>query len=152
MYGPVYMKQILGFNIQKNGVLSGLPFLCSYVSSVLFCYIADLLQKHNLLTLTNIRKLFTSISQIIPGLLIFLIGYLSSSSNIVLVLIIWFIAVTLITASYAGAMANIVDLAPNLAGPVLAFAQTIHMTASFVSPLISGIILKDQVNTFIKLT
>lgn len=28
----------------------------------------------------------------------------------------WFIAVTLITASYAGAMANIVDIGPNFAG------------------------------------
>lgn len=41
-------------------------------------------------------------------------------------------------------MANIVDLAPNLAGPVLAFAQTIHMSASFLSPMINGIILTDQ--------
>lgn len=43
-------------------------------------------------------------------------------------------------------MANIVDLAPNLAGPVLAFAQTIHMSASFLSPMINGIILTDQKN------
>lgn len=28
----------------------------------------------------------------------------------------WFIAVTLITAAYAGAMANVVDIAPNFAG------------------------------------
>lgn len=43
-------------------------------------------------------------------------------------------------------MANIVDLAPNFAGPVLAFAQSIHMTASFLSPLFNGIILTDQKN------
>lgn len=43
-----------------------------------------------------------------------LIGYLGC--NIVLVLVVWFIAVTLITAAYAGAMANIVDIAPNFAG------------------------------------
>lgn len=58
--------------------------------------------------------------------------------NIILALVVWFIAVTLITASYAGAMANIVDIAPNLAGPTLAFAQTIHMTASFLSPIAEG--------------
>lgn len=43
-------------------------------------------------------------------------------------------------------MANIVDLAPNFAGPVLAFAQSIHMTASFLSPLFNGFILTDQQN------
>lgn len=40
-------------------------------------------------------------------------------------------------------MASIVDIAPNLAGPVLAFAQTIHMTASFLSPVVSGIIVTN---------
>lgn len=144
MNGPLYMKNILNFDIQKNGVLSGLPFLCSYLSSVVFCYIADWLVKHRILTLTNVRKLMTASSQIIPGLLVVAVGYLGR--EIYSVLVLWFIAVTMITASYAGAMANIVDLAPNLAGPVLAFAQTIHMTASFLSPLVSGFILTDNVS------
>ena len=46
--------------------------------------------------------------------MLMLIGYLGC--DIVLVLIVWFIAVTLITAAYAGAMASIVDIAPNFAG------------------------------------
>lgn len=141
MSGPMYMKNMLGFSIQANGVLSGTPFLCSYLSSVVFCYIADYLVKRDRMTLTNVRKVFTAISQIIPGLLALYIGY---STNITIILCIWFTAVTLITASYAGAMANIVDIAPNLAGPVLAFAQTIHMSASFINPVINGMIITDM--------
>ncbi len=38
------------------------------------------------------------------------------------------------------------DIAPNFAGPVLAFAQTIHMSASFLSPVVNGAILEDQKN------
>jgi hypothetical protein len=53
-------------------------------------------------------------AQIVPGLLVLAIAYLGC--NITLVLIAWFLAVTLITASYAGAMASVVDIAPNLAG------------------------------------
>lgn len=140
--GPMYMKTVLGFSIQKNGVLSGAPFLCSYVSSVFFCYIADVLVTKKCLTLTNVRKIFTALSQVVPGLLVLLIGYLGC--DIVLVVVTWFIAVTLITASYAGAMASIVDIAPNLAGPILAFAQTIHMTASFLSPLVAGLITQEN--------
>lgn len=71
-----------------------------------------------------------------------LVSYLGC--DIELVLVVWFIAVTLITASYAGAMANIVDIAPNFAGPVLAFAQTIHMTASFLSPLANFHMLDEK--------
>lgn len=76
--------------------------------------------------------------------MVLFIGYLGC--NLVAALTLWFIAVTLITAAYAGAMASIVDIAPNLAGPVLAFAQTIHMSASFISPLVAGFILSDGVS------
>uniref|UniRef100_A0A1A9ZSQ1 Major facilitator superfamily (MFS) profile domain-containing protein n=1 Tax=Glossina pallidipes TaxID=7398 RepID=A0A1A9ZSQ1_GLOPL len=141
VYGPSFMTNILKFPLQTNGFLSGMPFICSYLSSVVFCCIADKMVLKEVMSLTNIRKLFTAFSQIIPGILIFSIGYIN---NIVVLLIIWFIAVTYITASYAGAMANIVDIAPNLAGQVLAFCQTIHMPASFLSPLAGGFIVTSE--------
>lgn len=140
MSGPSYMKSMLGVDIQTNGVLSGTPFLCSYLSSVVFCWWADLMVKHRTMSLTNIRKFFTVLSQIVPGVLAFVLGYCTDFNAI---LVIWFAAVTLITASYAGPMANIVDIAPNLAGPVLAFAQTIHMSASFLNPVVNGLIVSD---------
>ncbi|KAL7027872.1 hypothetical protein ACKWTF_005627 [Chironomus riparius] len=142
MNGPSFMKNILNFDIQANGIISGLPFIGSYFSSVLFCYIADVLVRNDVLSLTNIRKIMTAASQIIPGLLILLVGYMGK--EIVSVIIIWSIGIVLITAAYAGAMACIVDLSPNFAGPVLAFAQTIHMSASFLSPLVNGAILQNQ--------
>ncbi|XP_036342334.1 sialin-like [Rhagoletis pomonella] len=140
--GPNFMKNVLKFNYKANGFLSGMPFICSYISSVIFCYVADKLMLNDGMSLTNVRKIFTAMSQVVPGILIYWIGYIDT--NIVLLLVIWFVAVTFITASYAGAMANIVDIAPNLAGPVLAFCQTIHMSASFLSPLVSGIIVTNE--------
>lgn len=144
IYGPKFMQTILKFPYKENGFLSGMPLICSYIASVFFCSVADKMVLKNWMSLTNVRKLFTALSQIIPGLLIFAIGYIE---DIVALLVVWFIAVTFITASYAGAMASIVDIAPNLAGPVLAFCQTIHMSASFFSPLINGIILQDGVSS-----
>lgn len=143
LFGPKFMQNILKFEYKTNGFLSGMPFICSYIASVFFCSLADKMVLNNWMSLTNVRKLFTALSQIVPGLLIFGIGYIQ---NITGLLVLWFIAVTFVTASYAGAMANIVDIAPNLAGPVLAFCQTIHMSASFLSPLVSGIILQDGVS------
>ncbi|XP_017797234.1 PREDICTED: sialin-like [Habropoda laboriosa] len=140
--GPMYMKTVLGFSIQANGVLSGLPFICSYFSSVAFCYVADVLVTRQIMSLTNVRKVFTASSQVVPGIMLVLIGYLGC--DVVLVLVVWFIAVTLITAAYAGAMASIVDIAPNFAGPILAFAQTIHMSASFLSPVVAGLLTQES--------
>ncbi|CAB3365410.1 Hypothetical predicted protein [Cloeon dipterum] len=140
--GPLYMKTVLGFSIQTNGLLNGAPFLLSYVTSVIFCYLADVIVTKNVMSLKNVRKMNTAIAQVVPGLICVLIGYLGC--NIVPILVVWFIAVSCITAAYAGAMASIVDIAPNLAGPILAFAQTIHMSASFLSPIVAGFLLKEN--------
>ncbi|XP_017855056.1 vesicular glutamate transporter 1 isoform X2 [Drosophila busckii] len=141
--GPTFMSNILKFKFGTNGILSGMPFLCSYISSVLFCYIADKLLLSKVMHLTNVRKIFTALSQIVPGSLILCIGYID---NITVLLIIWFVAVTFITASYAGAMANIIDIAPNYghSGAVLAFCQTIHMSASFLSPMTAGFLVTQE--------
>lgn len=146
VFGPQYMKHMLKFDIKANGLLNGLPFLLSYLSSVLFCYIADKLVEGNVVSLTNVRKIFTASSQILPGIMVVCIGYLGM--EIVPVLVLWFAAVSLITSAYAGAMATIVDIAPNLAGPVLAFAQTIHMSASFLQPLVTEQIIQDKVSVW----
>ncbi|XP_070854814.1 sialin isoform X7 [Drosophila suzukii] len=142
--GPTFMGNVLKFNFETNGFISGMPFICSYISSVFFCYIADKLILHKILNLTNVRKLFTALSQIIPGILIYCIGYIDS---VHILLPVWFMAVIFITASYAGAMANIIDLAPNFghSAAVLAFCQTIHMSASFISPLTAGFIVTREI-------
>ncbi|KRG03889.1 vesicular glutamate transporter 1 [Drosophila mojavensis] len=141
--GPAFMNHILKFEFGANGILSGMPFLCSYISSVFFCYIADKLLLNNMMSLTKVRKLFTGLSQVIPGLLICCLGYID---NITFLLTIWFISVIFITASYAGAMANIIDISPNYghSGAVLAFCQTIHMSASFLSPLTVGFLVAQE--------
>ncbi len=60
------------------------------------------------------------LAQVVPGLLVLLIIYFDCDK--ILVLTTWFLAVTLITAAYAGAMANIVDVAPNFAGKTSEFS------------------------------
>lgn len=63
--GPRYMKTVLGLRIQDNGMLSGAPFICSYVSSVFFCWFADKLHAKGIMSLTNIRKLNTFLCNIL---------------------------------------------------------------------------------------
>lgn len=43
--------------------MNGAPFLCSYLSSVVFCYAADFIIARNLMSLTNVRKMFTAICE-----------------------------------------------------------------------------------------
>lgn len=47
----------------QNGILSGLPFICSYLASVVFCYVADLLVTRQIMSLVNVRKIFTAVGK-----------------------------------------------------------------------------------------
>lgn len=76
--------------------------------------------------------IFLFAAQVVPGILVVLIGYLGCS--IVASLIVWFVAVTLITAAYAGAMANIVDIAPNFAGNLLLYSLTFNTKVNHETP------------------
>lgn len=83
------------------------------------CWFFYLIRRNSVCEL-HVIIFFFLIAQVVPGILVVLIGYLGC--NIIIVLIVWFLAVTLITAGYAGAMANIVDIAPNFAGEYAQFS------------------------------
>lgn len=59
-YRPDFIKP-MRIDYLQNGLMNGMPFLCSYFASVMFCYVADQLIIHKILTLTNIRKIFTAL-------------------------------------------------------------------------------------------
>ncbi|KAK5638170.1 hypothetical protein RI129_012465 [Pyrocoelia pectoralis] len=141
IYGPQYMKHILGFSVEKNGLLSGAPFMLCYFSTVLFGYLADQIMNRKLLTKTTTRKLFTFIGQIGAGLLCILMAYIGC--NIVAILILYFLAINILSAPFSGAMASIVDVAPNFSGVVVGFCQTIYMIAGVFSPLVAGYITRN---------
>nr|XP_023014997.1 sialin [Leptinotarsa decemlineata] len=54
---PTYMKDVLHFNIKKNGLLSSLPYLGKYVMAIISSYFADLLRRSGKLP-KNIYYLF----------------------------------------------------------------------------------------------
>lgn len=141
IYGPQYMKHILGFSVEKNGLLSGAPFMACYISTVMFGYIADQIMNRGWLTKTTTRKLFTFFGQIVPSLLCILMGYIGC--NVVVILILYFLAINILSAPFAGAMASIVDIAPNFSGLVVGFCQTVYMIAGVFSPLVAGYITRD---------
>lgn len=89
-------------------------------------------------------KIVSFSAQVVPGILVVIMGYLGC--NVAVIVAVMYLAVMMIPAAFAGAMANPVDIAPNYAGQVLGIAQTIHMTASFLSPMAVGYFTRNGVN------
>ncbi|KAF5270549.1 hypothetical protein FQR65_LT05447 [Abscondita terminalis] len=142
VYGPLYLKTVIGLTVEMNGLLLGVSSLVAFLSALLFSFISDKIETHKLISLVNNRKLFSGIGQVIPGVLAVAICY--GNCNIPLIIATWFLIQLLITAGFSGNMANIVDIAPNYAGPVTSFIQIILLSGSVLSPLMAKILLKNE--------
>lgn len=55
---PMFMSQVLKFDLKDVGMLSSLPYIIRMISAILFGGIGDLLWSKKLISTTGIRKVF----------------------------------------------------------------------------------------------
>lgn len=58
---PKYMKDVMKFEVKKNGLYTAIPFLVMWVVSVSTGFLSDFLITRNYCTITGARKWFTGI-------------------------------------------------------------------------------------------
>ncbi|KAF5284895.1 hypothetical protein FQR65_LT13371, partial [Abscondita terminalis] len=142
MYGPFYLKTIIGLDIESNGLWSGLPSTACLFSSFFFSYISDKLSSRNYMSLINNRKLFCGISQVLPGILAICFGYLNC--NISTILSIWCLIHIIPTASFASSMVNVLDITPNFTGPAMGFIQILLMLPTILASMVAKSIIEQE--------
>ncbi|XP_018325096.1 putative inorganic phosphate cotransporter isoform X2 [Agrilus planipennis] len=138
---PTYMKQILHFNIQANGVLSALPYLAMWFLSVGMSYIADGLLRRGC-SLTIVRKSFNTIGLFGPAIALFAAGYTGCYRWLTVSLLT--IAMGLNGGIYSGFKVNHLDISPRFAGILMAFTNCAANVAGLLGPMITGYIIKGE--------
>lgn len=150
--GPTYMKNVQGVNIKKNGLLSGLPFLSRYFGGIIICRVADFIVSKNLMTTTNIRRVFNSIALVPPSIALIMIAYASAGleCNVDYVIAVLCIGMFCNGAFSAGNFSSHLDLAPNFAGTLMGISNTFAGgVTGFVVPTVIGAIREmDDVEIF----
>ena len=61
---PKYMNDVLKFSILKNGIFSALPHIACWSFALCSAFAADSLINNSIMTITNVRKIFGSLSKI----------------------------------------------------------------------------------------
>ncbi|XP_031844097.1 putative inorganic phosphate cotransporter [Nomia melanderi] len=135
---PTYMKYILNFNIKQNGLLSSLPYLGKYIFAVTTSTVADYLLARRKLSVTAIRKLFTSFALLSPSLLMIVLAY--RGCDRVASVTIFTMALTINGAVTAGYLGNGLDIAPNFSGTIFGIANTLSSLGGFLSSYMVGTI------------
>ncbi|KAK3607611.1 hypothetical protein CHS0354_034661 [Potamilus streckersoni] len=140
---PTYMKEVLKFDIQSNGVFSMIPYLVFWVMVIVAGQFADLLISREILSIVWTRKLCACIGTIIPGIFLVITGYMDCNHQIA--------AIVLLTLSmgfcgfqFASFFINHGDIAPKYAGTVFGFT---NMGASFpgiIAPYVVGAITPNK--------
>ncbi|XP_050423926.1 putative inorganic phosphate cotransporter [Adelges cooleyi] len=139
---PTYFNFVLGLNIKKTGLWSGMPYIARWLFAFGFGMFSDFLIKSKKLTITNVRKLATILCNICQGLFILGICFCGCNSTAAIIMVTLATAVNGSVSS--GPLAGVVDLAPNYAGVIQGIVGTITVFCTFFSPILVGMFTLHQ--------
>ncbi|XP_031441606.1 sialin [Clupea harengus] len=139
---PTYMDTVLHFDLRQNSFLSSLPYLGSWLFSVLSGVVADILLEKELLSTTTVRKSFTVIGLLLPAAFLVAVGF-SGCSGLLAVLFLT-ISSTLGGVGAAGVFINQIDIAPRYAGMLLGITNTFGTVPGVLAPIAVGYLTKDR--------
>ncbi|OQV24540.1 Sialin [Hypsibius exemplaris] len=135
---PTYMKNILRFELSANGLFSAMPYLALWIFGVASGYASDYLRHHNMMSTTNVRKLFNTIGNAVPAAALITVGYVGCD---------WVAAVALLTVAtgFSGLtqssfQVNSLDLSLAYASTIYSLSNTFANVPGIVSPYSVGLI------------
>lgn len=132
---PTYMKEILRFNIQENGILSAVPYFGGWLCIILSGQAADHLRaKWNFSTIC-VRRIFSMIGMIGPAVFLVAAGFIGCDYSLAVAFLT--ISTTLGGFSSSGFSINHLDIAPSYAGILQGITNTFATIPGMVGPVIA---------------
>ncbi|XP_055083190.1 sialin-like isoform X2 [Periophthalmus magnuspinnatus] len=132
---PTYMKDVLGFSIQQNGILSALPYIGGAILAVLSGQFADYLRETHHCPTVRVRKVFSLVGMI--GSAIFLVAAGYTGCNYILAVTFLTISSSLGGVTTSGFNINHLDIAPSFAGIIFGITNTFATIPGMVGPVIA---------------
>ncbi|KAK4878455.1 hypothetical protein RN001_010961 [Aquatica leii] len=139
---PKYFKDVLKYNIKENGMLTSLPYAALWISGAISGIIADWCINNNYMTITNVRKLYTTIASIIPSALVVVAGYCGCDRNAASAMFI--LSMFFKGPFYPGLRVNPLDISKNFAGILSAFVNATGSIAYYPIPYMIAAIAKNN--------
>lgn len=139
---PLYFQQILNFDIQENGILSALPFVCAFVFHLTAGFVADHLRKHHLTT-TSVRRIAGILGFFPSGIFLILSSYTDCDQTKLAVLFMT-LATAFLTINLAGYHINHNDISPRYSGILMGLSNVSGTVAGCLTPLVVGYFTEDD--------
>ncbi|KAK7902122.1 hypothetical protein WMY93_018891 [Mugilogobius chulae] len=129
------MKDVLGFSIKQNGMLSALPYIGCAILAVLSGQFADYLRETRHCQTVRVRKIFSLVGMIGPAIFLVAAGY--TGCNYTLAVTFLTLSSSLGGVSASGFNINHLDIAPSFAGILLGITNTFATIPGMIGPVIA---------------
>jgi len=133
---PLYLHDVLGFNMTKNGLFAGLPFFLSFVMIPVYGMLVDWLRSPGRLSTTVVRKAAYIVGTTSTGCLLIVMGYIGCDRA--LALAAFLVVVALQCMPLTTVAVNQLDLAPLHAGKIMGLTYTVANLGAIFAPLAMG--------------
>lgn len=133
---PLFIHDVLGFNMLTNGLVSGFPFIVSGILTPLNGLLVDWLRAPGRLSTNVVRKGFTAGGFSVTACSFVLLSL--AGCNRTLAVIIIFTATVGSALSYPNVAVNIFDLAPAHAGKLMGLVYTVVNLGAIGAPMVVG--------------
>ena len=136
-----YLSDVLHLPPSMNGVITSLPYIAIFLTTIISALVADTLTKQCCST-TTIRKVYYISGMCFSSGALILISFLGC--DIILIVCILCFAVGSIGIAQNGCLVNNVDIAPNYAGILMGISNSIGSIPGIVSPMLTGSIINNS--------
>ncbi|XP_042235021.1 putative inorganic phosphate cotransporter [Homarus americanus] len=139
---PTYLSNMQHFDLNNNGIMSGLPYLVSWIFAMTWGSLMDTLTERRVLSVTTVRRVSSAVG--CYGFSLALLAMCFVRCNSTLAIITMCVALGLTGAMYSGAFLLAMEIAPNLAGTLVGISTTISGIIGFLAPVFTGAIINDN--------
>ena len=143
---PTFMKQVLFFDIEKNGLLSAVPYLLLWILITVTGLVVDYVLGRKWVTIFWARKILSGTGMIAPALILLLLWFTDCTMPTMAVVIFTF-GVALTGLNFSGFIVNYMDIATKYTGILFAIANTTSSLAVYAAPTVFGWITKSKTHT-----
>ena len=135
---PKYMKDVLKYSIEANGITSSIPYVAKWLFSLSFGWMADRAIRRNWLSVTASRKSLACFTHL--GFPIGLIAASYAGCDRIVVVVLFTLAMGFCGTYFPGMGINVLDLSPNYAATITAVVNTIGCFTGMVTPYLVGVL------------
>ncbi|KAG8297985.1 hypothetical protein J6590_025201 [Homalodisca vitripennis] len=137
---PMFMRDAYNYEIDRTGLISFLPHLLMAVLMPVAGTLADWLRNTEVLTTTQVRKVFNCGAFISQAILLFLAGHLHSANGALLCQIM---ATGLSAFAWAAFSVNHLDIAPQHASVLMGLSNTFACVTGLLGPYFISYIIRE---------